>query len=122
MALYLCRKATFWVSLDTDTYTKDTMCGSLDTEPVSWLGIAKPHFLYREYTVALFPIYTPWYLELTLEGSASESEPRCTKAKKLLMSYGRASPNELLAKVVHTILPFSILTTISESSAWSRRR
>ena len=28
------------LALDKDTYTKDTVHGSLDTEPVSWLEIA----------------------------------------------------------------------------------
>ena len=26
-------------------YTKDTFCGSLDTEPVSWFCFAGPHFV-----------------------------------------------------------------------------
>ena len=28
-------------------YTRDTFCGSLDTEPVSWFWFADPYFLYR---------------------------------------------------------------------------
>ena len=42
LALYLYQRASFLVSLDTDTYAKDTIFGSLDTEPVSWLGTAEP--------------------------------------------------------------------------------
>ena len=34
---------------DTDTYAKDTFCGSLDTEPVSWFWFADPYFLYRSH-------------------------------------------------------------------------
>ena len=28
-------------------YTRDTFCGSLDTEPVSWFWFADPYFEYR---------------------------------------------------------------------------
>ena len=37
-----------FVSFDADTLTKDsTLHGSLDTEPISWLWSADPHFLHR---------------------------------------------------------------------------
>lgn len=48
--LYLDWRAVFQVlsvSFDTDTLTKDTLYGSLDTEAVSWIWFADPHVLYQ---------------------------------------------------------------------------
>ena len=50
LALYLARRSIFWVSPMQKIlfpYTKDTFCGSLDTEPVSCICIADPNFMYR---------------------------------------------------------------------------
>ena len=50
LALYLARRSIFWVSPMQKIlfpYTKDTFCGSLDTEPVSCMCIANPNFMYR---------------------------------------------------------------------------
>ena len=47
LALYLARRSIFWVSPMQKIlfpYTKDTFCGSLDTEPVSCICIADPKF------------------------------------------------------------------------------
>ena len=50
VALYLAPRSIFWVSPMQKIlfpYTKDTFCGSLDTEPVSCICIAYPSFMYR---------------------------------------------------------------------------
>ena len=50
LALYLVRRTKFLVSCVIKilfAYTRDTFCGSLDTEPVSWFWFADPYFLYR---------------------------------------------------------------------------
>ena len=50
LALYLARRSIFWASPMQKIlfpYTKDTFCGSLDTEPVSCICIADPNFMYR---------------------------------------------------------------------------
>ena len=50
MALYLVQRTNFWVSFTLKIlfhYTKDTLGGSLDTEPVSWFWFADPNFEYR---------------------------------------------------------------------------
>ena len=50
LALHLARRSIFWVSPVQKIlfpYTKDTFCGSLDTEPVSCICIAAPNFMYR---------------------------------------------------------------------------
>ena len=50
LALYLYRRSIFCVSPWQKIlfpYTKDTFCGSLDTEPVSCIGIADPTLMYR---------------------------------------------------------------------------
>ena len=43
-----------FVSKDTDIHTKDTFCGSIDTEPAYWFWLADPHFRYRAPTLAVF--------------------------------------------------------------------
>ena len=50
LALYLVQRTNFWVSFTLKIlfhYTKDTLGGSLDTEPVSWFWFANPSFEYR---------------------------------------------------------------------------
>ena len=50
LALYLVWRSIFWVSPVQKIlfpYTKDTFCGSLDTEPVSCICIADPNIMYR---------------------------------------------------------------------------
>ena len=49
LALYLVQRTNFDVSLIEKilfAYTTDTLCGSLDTEPVSWYWFANPHFMF----------------------------------------------------------------------------
>ena len=48
LALYLVRRTNFEVSMIEKIlfdYTTETFCGSLDTEPVSWVWFADPHFV-----------------------------------------------------------------------------
>ena len=50
LALYLAWRSIFWLSPMQKIlfpYTKDTFCGSLDTEPVSCICIADPNLMYR---------------------------------------------------------------------------
>ena len=50
LALRLDWKAIFqasFVSFHTDALTKDTLCGSIVTEPVSWLWFDDSYFLFR---------------------------------------------------------------------------
>ena len=50
LALYLVQRTNFWVSFTLKIlfhYTKDTLGGSLDTEPVSSFWFADPNFEYR---------------------------------------------------------------------------
>ena len=92
---YLCGIANFLVSFGSldATYTKDTMYGFLDTEPVSWFGISEPQFLYREH-----PCLHAFY----------SARPSLCIARKL--------PH--LAGVMHTELAKKMCPRLRDSACW----
>ena len=65
LALYLVRRTSFGYFGILFYYTKDTFCGSLDTELVSWFWFDDPLFLFRFIPCRYIIMYT----KLTLSES-----------------------------------------------------